>query len=170
MRTFATAAGAVLLTVVMALGVICHSQPKKAGRQYSIGRLSITVPQGWERKPGELAFRTGTNTDRFRFIAVSEEPLARGMTPSHMAELLHQAVLGTEGMTRLREMETRIDGKQAQAIEFRRVVGSKPAIRGRHVTVPLKDSVVTVFWYVREADWERGRKEMDGIVKTVRIK
>lgn len=80
------------------------------------------------------------------------------------------AVLGIAGTTKIAERDTRISGKPAHVIELRRVQGSKPTIRGQHITVPLKDRVVTVFWYVYEPDWREGQKQVEAIVKSIRIK
>lgn len=162
-----TTFGYMLILLFALLSTACTQQRL---REYTLGRVSITIPEGWERKPGELAFRTRKGTAKLRFIAVIEEPLAKGYSPEQQAKLLESTVLGIEGTTKIAERNTRISGKPAHVIEIRRVRGSKPTIRGEHITVPLKDRVVTVLWYVYESDWREGQKEMEAIVKRIRIK
>lgn len=166
-RGLYTASGCVLILLFALLSTACAQQRQ---REHTLGRVSITIPAGWEQKPGALAFRTGKGTTKLRFIAVIEEPLAKGYSPEQQAKLLESAVLGIDGTTKLAEHDTRISGKPAHVMEFRRVQGSKPAIRGEHITIPLRDRVVTVFWYVYESDWREGQKEMEAIVKSIRIK
>ncbi len=162
-----------VLAVLAVLAPSCQRQGHNGqmGRTYSRGRLSITVPDGWKRKQGELAFRTGTGTQHLRFIAVVEEPVRQGLTVQKQAELLEVSILGLTGISKIAESSTRIDGKQAHVIEFRRArAGSVSPLRGEHITVPLKDSVVTIFWYVNESDWQEGRREMERIVETIKIR
>lgn len=166
-RTLCPAVGCMLVLLFASLSVLDAQPPK---REHTLGRVSITVPVGWEQKRGELAFRTGTGTSKLRLIAVTEEPLAKGYTPRQQARLLETAALSMEGMTKIAERSTRISGKPGHVIEFRRVRQSKPATRGELIVVPLKDRVVTVFWYVYESDWQDGRKEMEEIVRSIRIK
>jgi len=157
-----------MLAVIAAL--VAEAQGGKTERTVTSGRLSITIPKGWEQKRGELTFRTGKGTERFRFISVSEESVAKGVTPQRQVELLERAVLSLDGVSLLADSSTRASGKPAHVIEFRRTQAGKASIRGKHIAVPLKDSVVTVFWYVHESDWQKGREEMERIVKTIRIK
>ena len=157
-----------MLVLVLALFVNSCTQPQK--REHTLGRVSITIPAGWEQKRGELTFRTGRGTPKLRFITVMEEPLEKGYSPQQQAQLMATAVLGIAGTTKIAERDTRISGQPAHVIELRRVQGSKPTIRGEHITVPLKDRVVTVFWYVYESDWREGQKEVEAIVKSIRIK
>ncbi|MDW8290200.1 MAG: hypothetical protein RMM06_05720 [Armatimonadota bacterium] len=150
------------------IGLVAEAQRGKTDRVFTSGRLSITIPEGWERKPGELVFRTGRGTQQLRFIAVSEEAVARGYTPQKYAEMLEHTALSLEGVSIVTASSTRIDGRQARAVEFRRTQKGKASLRGKHITVPLRDSVVTIFWYV--SDWRKGREEMERIVKTIRIR
>lgn len=158
-----------MLTVIAVLTMV-EAQGGKTEKTVTSGRLSITIPKGWEQKRGELTFRTGKGTERARLISVSEEPVAKGVTPQKQAKLLERTVLSLEGMSKVSETSTRIDGKPAHAIEFRLAREGRAPLRGEHITVPLKNSVVTVFWYVHESDWQKGREEMERIVKTIRIK
>ncbi|GBC94915.1 hypothetical protein HRbin16_00700 [bacterium HR16] len=80
---------------------------------------------------------------------------------------MERAVLSLDGVSLLADSSTRASGKPAHVIEFRRTQAGKASIRGKHIAVPLKDSVVTVFWYVHESDWQKGREEMERIVKTI---
>lgn len=166
-RMLCPAVGCMLVLLFTSLSWV-YAQPQK--RERTLGRVSITVPVGWEQKRGELAFRTGTGTPRLRLIAVNEQPPAKGYNPQQQARVLEKALLSIEGTTKIAERNTRISGKPAHVIEFRRVQEAKPAIRGEHIVVPLKDGVVTVFWYVYESDWQNGRKEMEEIVRSIRIK
>ncbi len=135
----------VMLMVIASLSIV-EAQGGKTERTITSGRLSITIPKGWEQKRGELTFRTGKDTERSRLISVSEEPVAKGITPQKQAELLERTVLSLEGISQVSESSARIDGKPAHAIEFRLTRKGKAPLRGKHITVPLKDSVVTVFW------------------------
>jgi len=100
---------------------------------------------------------------------VQEWPVERGLTPSRLAELGEKAVLSMEGISQVSVSAVKIDGRPGRAIEWRRTLRSQPATRGMHITVPLRQSVVTVFWYVREADWQQGRAEMERMVRTIHI-
>lgn len=158
-----------MLAIVGGVAVV-EAQGGKTGKTFTLGRLSVTIPEGWEQKPGELTFRAGKGTEGFRFISLSEQPVSMGNTPSKQAQLLERAVLSLEGVSQVSEGTGRIDGKSAHVIEWRRIRSGKTSLRGKHITVPLRESVVTIFWYVYESDWQKGREEMERIVKTIRIR
>lgn len=139
-------------------------------QQHTRGRVSVSTPEGWEQKPGELTFRTGKGTENLRFIAVSEIPVSAGQTPQQLAASLEQGVLSIKGTQKIAEATTKIGGQQAHEVLFNRVQAGKQPIKGKHITVPFNNAVVTILWYVYESDWQEGSKEMEQVVATIAIK
>jgi hypothetical protein len=161
-----------IVLLCLALVACSHAQNKKgtpAGKTYTVGRVSITIPDGWEQRRGELVFRKGKGTKHFGFIAVSEEPMPTN-NPRDGVVLLEQAVLGMEGTRLIARSKTSVAGKEAHVMEFRQEQPSRPTTRGQQISIPLDKSIVAVFWYVYESDWETGRREINGIIRTLRIR
>jgi len=161
-----------IVLLCLALVACSHAQNKKgtpAGKTYTVGRVSITIPDGWEQRRGELVFRKGKGTKHFRFIAVSEEPMPTN-NPRDGAVLLEQAVLGMEGTRLIARSKTQGSGRGAQGMVFRREQHYRPTTRGQQLSIPLDKSIVAVFWYVYESDWEAGRREINSIIRTIRIR
>jgi len=147
------------------------SLPSSAKMQpHTGGRVSVSIPEGWEQKPGELTFRTGKGTERVRVLSISEIPVPAGQTAQQLAVSLEQGVLSIKGTQKVAEAATQVSGKQAHEVLFSRVQEGKQPIKGKHTVVALNDAVVAIFWYVRESDWEAGSKEMEPIVATIAIK
>ncbi len=161
-----------LLLLFLALLACSHAQNKKsmpAGKTYTVGRVSITIPDGWGQRRGELVFRKGKGTKHFRFIAVSEEPMPT-INPLNGVVVLEQAVLGIEGTRLIARSKASLAGKEAHVMEFRREQPSRPTTRGQQISIPLDKSIVAVFWYVYESDWEAGMREINSIIRTLRIR
>jgi len=168
MRALGGRSKGVLAVAVLVASASCGHQGTGSLQRVTQGSVTVQIPPGWQRKPGELTFRRQEGGRTVAFIAVDQVP-TRGRPAGEVLAALRASAL-TGQRTVETERTTTWKGMATDDLVWSGRLKDGRSVRGvqRFVTTP--GAIVAIFWYVPSSDWDREHTAMEQIADSVEIK